>query len=163
MARTLRSVLTCLAVGMLLGVSSSVAQAAPLLGAQKEGAAAAQGGGHAPDAPEFTVPWARLVGGTTLVAALACFAVYALKKMDRRALKGGRYMELLEVRPLGRKAQLFLVKVGGRVELLAVNGEHVAHVGEFAEDELPEPEMESSPAPLQRFSVLVRHLAGASR
>lgn len=91
------------------------------------------------------IPWQRLLYGTTAVAGLICLGVFALKKFGGGAVFGrGHYMHVLETRLVGRKVQLFLVKIAGRVVLLASNGENVTSVAEFGEDEFPleEPAMQ---------------------
>ena len=86
----------------------------------------------------LTTHWGRLLYGTTAVAGLICLGVFVLKKLGGGAMFGrGRYMDVLETRIVGRKVQLFLVKIAGRVVLLASNGENITSIAEFAEDELP--------------------------
>ena len=106
------------------------------------------------------VPWGRLAGGTALVVGLICAGVYALKKLNGGApLNKGRYMEVLEARPVGRNVQLILVKVAGRVLLLAYGGEGVTPVAELSEEELPR--LAGGPAGLEGFKSLIKKLTGA--
>lgn len=108
------------------------------------------------------VPWGRLVCGTIAVVALICVGVYVLKRLNGGApLSRGRYLELLESRPLGRNVQLFLVRVAGKVVLLASGGGSVTQVAELGEDELPELSAVSPPDGLETFRNLFRKLAGA--
>jgi flagellar biogenesis protein FliO len=106
------------------------------------------------------IPWGRLLYGTTVVVALVCFGVYALKWLNGGAPLGrGRYMEVLEARPIGQKVQLFLVKVAGHVVMIACRGETVTKVAEFGEDDLPEPEPATPKRATQRFKSVLRHFA----
>jgi flagellar biogenesis protein FliO len=108
------------------------------------------------------IPWRRLVCGTIAVVALICVGVYVLKKLNGGApLTRGRYLELLESRPVGRNVQLFLVRVAGKVVLLASGGGSVTQVAELAEEELPELSTASPPEGLEAFRNLFRKLAGA--
>lgn len=108
------------------------------------------------------VPWGRLVTGTVAVVALICVGVYLLKKLNGGApLTKGRYLEVLENRPVGRNVQLILVRVAGRVLLLAFGGENVTPVAEMSEAELPQ--ATAQPAGFDGFKSLIRKLAGAER
>ncbi len=84
--------------------------------------------------------WGRLAAGTAAVLALVCLGVFVLKWLNGgMPLNRGRYLELLESRPIGSKVQLFLIKVGQQAVLIACRGETVARVAQFHEDDLPEP------------------------
>jgi flagellar biogenesis protein FliO len=72
-------------------------------------------------------------------------------------------MDVLETRLVGRKVQLFLVKVAGRVVLLASNGENVTSVAEFAEDELPLEEPAKRQHAESGFGSLLKSLGRARR
>jgi flagellar biogenesis protein FliO len=98
--------------------------------------------------------------GTAAVVALICAGVYALKKLNHGApLNRGRYLEVLEARPVGRNVQLILVRVAGRILLLAYGGESVTPVAELSEEELPK---SSAPAGgLEGFKALFKRLTGA--
>lgn len=118
-----------------------------------------------PPATDFAadIPWLRVVWATLLVVGLICLGVYLLKKLGGSALLGrGRYMDVLEARPLGRKMHLFLVRVAGRVVLLSVSGENVTRLAEFPEQELPELEETHEAGPRKGFGQLMRSLAGVS-
>lgn len=106
------------------------------------------------------VPWTRVAYGTAAVVALICVGVYVLKKLNHGApLNRGRYLEVLEARPVGRNVQLILVRVAGRILLLAYGGESVTPVAELSEEELPK---SSSPAGgLEGFKALLKRLTGA--
>lgn len=118
--------------------------------------------GPAADEHGEGVPWARLVSGMFFVLALACGGVWVLKRLGgRTALNRGRYLEVLESRAVSRRMRLVLVRVAGRVILLAGEGEHASVVTEFGEEELPEPERSSPPAP-KGFRPLLRRLSGAA-
>ncbi len=112
--------------------------------------------------PEFEIPWVRLVSGTAVVLALACFGAYGLKRLESRG-RSGRCIEVLDSRSLGRKTQVFVLKVAGRVIVLAGSGENVTLLAELDESELPAPEAaEGAPAALD-FGGLVKRLAGVSK
>ena len=69
---------------------------------------------------------------------------------------------------MGRKVQLVLVRVAGRLVLLASSGENVTRLAEFDEAELPQPEQapveERTARPLgqARFKALLAKFAGAA-
>lgn len=110
------------------------------------------------------LPWGRVVWGTLLVVGLICLGVFLLKRFGGGALIGrGRYMELLEVRPVMRGVNLFLVRVAGRVVLLGSSGQNVTQLSEFTEEELPRLEEEVRQVGLEGFRSLLSRLAGASR
>jgi len=110
------------------------------------------------------LPWGRVIWGTLLVVGLICIGVFLLKKLGGGALLGrGRYVELLEVRPVARGVHLFLVRVAGRVVLLGSTAENVTRLAEFSEDELPRPEPQEEPVGLDGFKSLLRKFAGAGR
>lgn len=107
------------------------------------------------------IPWGRLLSGTLIVVALICGGVFALKRLNGGApLNRGRYMEVLEARPVGRNVQLILVKVAGRVLLLAFGGDSVTPVAELSEDELPQAQAHA--AGLEGFRSLLRKLTGTA-
>lgn len=150
----------CFALLLLLVVSAADGLAAPGL----EPVAAARPQGAAEWAEMPAIPWGRLLWGTALVAGLICVGVYALKRLNGGfPLNRGRYMELLETRPVGRKVQLFLVRVGRRAVLLASSGSNVTRVAEFADEELPEPEAVRGQGGLCTFASFFRKRAGAQR
>lgn len=110
------------------------------------------------------LPWGRVICGTMIVVGLICLGVFLLKKMGGGVLTArGRYMELLEVRPVARGVNLFLVRVAGRVVLLGSSGEHVTQLTEFPEDQLPSFDTEKEHVGLEGFRSLLSRLAGASR
>jgi flagellar biogenesis protein FliO len=112
----------------------------------------------------MSIPWARVIGATGSVIALVCIGVFVAKKLDSgRLLRGGRYVELLESRAVGRRLQLYLVRVAGRVVLLAQTGATVTRVAEFDQQELPCPEAEGRPVSAGGFTRLLRKLAGAAQ
>ena len=117
--------------------------------------------------PQFTttdLPWGRVVCGTMIVIGLICLGVFLLKKMGGGVLTArGRYMELLEVKPVARGVNLFLVRVAGRVVLLGSSGNNVTQLSEFSEDDLPQPDAEKAHVGLEGFKTLLTRLAGASR
>jgi flagellar biogenesis protein FliO len=109
------------------------------------------------------IPWKRLAYGTAAVVALICIGVYALKKLSGGRLGGGRYIRVMEARPLGRNVQLFVVKVGGRVLVLAYGGETVSRVAELTEEELPESQASEGLAAQGGFGALLSRIAGEAR
>ena len=107
------------------------------------------------------LPWARLLSGFLFVLALTCAGIFALKRLSGRApLNRGRYLEVLESRAVGRKMRLVLVRVAGRVVLIAGEGEHASAVTEFSQEELPAFDETPSPTP-KGFAPLLRRLSGA--
>ena len=113
--------------------------------------------GWSEEGPSF--PWVRLVCGTAAVGAIVCFGVWGLKWLNGGSpLNRGRYMEVLESRPIGHKVQLFLIKVGGRIVLLACRGENVASLAQFEEGELPQPEQAAGQRAGARFKSLFQHV-----
>ncbi len=107
------------------------------------------------------LPWVRVVGGTMLVIGLICVGVYVVKKLDGGGLlRKGRYMELLEARMVGRKLHLYLVRVAGRIVLLAAAGDSVTRVAEFAEEELPQLVAEQGSGGTEGFRSLFKKLVG---
>ena len=87
---------------------------------------------------EVTVPWVRMLSGFLVVVAVICLGVFLLKRLNGgAALSRGRYLGIIESRPVGRKMHLYLVRVAGRVVLIAAHGDHATTVTEFAEEELP--------------------------
>ena len=160
-----RPILALMAVLLVLA-------AAPALRAEVAGAAqaasAAPAGGQAPGQwspagyPGPQIPWARVVSGTLAVAALACFGVWLLKKLNGGGAPGRqRYLEVIEARSVGRNVQLLLVRAAGKVLLLACGGGTVTRVAEFAEGELPEPEGMQGPGSLEGFKSLWQRMVGA--
>ncbi len=139
-----------------LGLAGLVSAARPLLGAT---------GSPSPQMPPLgqglDVPWGRVVSSTLFVVALICVGVYVLKRLSGGALAGGRYMQVMECRQVGRKTELMLVKVAGRVVLLSSSGENVTRLAEFDECELPESEPVKSSEGVQGFRLLLHRLAGA--
>ena len=129
--------------------------------------AAAYGAPAGPPPMQFTagdLPWGRVVCGTMIVIGLICLGVFLLKRFGGGVLTGrGRYMELLEVRPVARGVNLFLVRVAGRVVLLGASGDHVTQLSEFPEEELPRLDAEKQQVGLEGFKSLLSKLAGASR
>ena len=127
----------------------------------------AYGAAAVPPPMQFTardLPWGRVVCGTMIVVGLICLGVFLLKKLGGGVLTGrGRYMELLEMRPVARGVNLFLVRVAGRVVLLGSSGEHVTQLTEFPEEELPGPDAVKQQVGLDGFKSLLSRLAGASR
>ena len=110
------------------------------------------------------IPWAQVVSGTLLVSALACVAIWLLKRLGGRSpLSRGRYLDVLEARSVGRNVQLLLVRAAGKVVLLAVGGGNVACVAEFAADELPDLEAASAGGGVEGFRTLLKRFAGAAQ
>lgn len=108
------------------------------------------------------VDWDRLAWGTAAVVALGCLGVYALKKLNKRP-GAGRYLEVLETRRLGRKFQLFLIRVGSRVVLIACQGDTVACVAELEQDELPEREEQTAGEGNVSFRWLLQSFVGGKQ
>ncbi len=114
------------------------------------------------DGAEVEIPWIRVIGATGFVVGLTCLGVYAVKKLDRKGLlRKGQYMDLLEARMVGRKLQLYLVRVGDRVVMLASTGDNVSRVAEFAHEELPGPETADETAEPAGFKSMFTRLLGA--
>jgi flagellar biogenesis protein FliO len=114
--------------------------------------------------PATDLPWGRLVWGTLVVVGLICLGVFLLKKVAGGVLVGrGRYMELLEVRPVMRGVNLFLVRIAGRVVLLGSTGQQVTQLTEFPEGELPPLEEPARQVGLEGFRALLGKLSGASQ
>jgi len=150
-------------VAVLVLLLGSTASAAGAPSPQEEGRPAfLRPGREAPQwpAPPVAIPWGRVVAGTAGVTALICFGVFLLKRLGGAPLTRGKHLELLEARPIGRNVQLFLVRVAGKVVLLAATGGNVTAVAELAEDDLPEPACEPA-GELAGFKDLVRRLRGA--
>jgi flagellar biogenesis protein FliO len=111
---------------------------------------------------DYDVPWARVLGGTLFVVGLVCFGVYVIKKLDGGAFRRGQYLEVLESRAVGRKLELHLVRVAGRVILIA-SGEHgVAAVAELNEEELPPLEEADARPAADGFQTLLQRFAGGN-
>jgi flagellar biosynthetic protein FliO len=111
---------------------------------------------------EFDIPWLRLLSGTALVVALICGGLWVLKKLNGGLpLSRGRYLELIESRPVGRNVQLFLVRVGERVLLLAAGSGNVTSVAELSADELPVAETDQAAGGVEGFRLLLKRMAGA--
>ena len=109
------------------------------------------------------IPWGQLVWGTAVVVGLICLGFWGLKKLNGGLpLNKGRYLEVLEARPVAGKVQLFLVKVGDRVVLLAATADNVTAVAEIPADELPQPAGADSRTVAGGFAVLLKKLAGAT-
>jgi flagellar biogenesis protein FliO len=148
--------LPCLALLLMLAIS---ADAWAAQGERPEAPPGVAAFGPLPAPP--SVPWWRLLWGTGVVVGLMCLGVLAAKKLNGGLpLNRGRHMEVLEVRPAGRKVQLLLVRVGDRVILFACCGSSVTRLAELAADELPElgsPEAQAQPL---SFRSLFRKLAG---
>ncbi len=110
------------------------------------------------------LPWERVLGGTMVVVALVCVGVYVVKKLDRGGLlRKGRHLEVLETRIVGRKLQLYLVRVADRVVLLAQTGNAVTRVAELDKGELPSLDAQEQPATAQGFGSMLKKLARASQ
>ena len=115
--------------------------------------------GAAPARGEMDVPWARMLTGLLAVVAVICLGVFALKKLNGgAALHRGRHLDVLEARPLGGRMHLYLVRVAGRVVLIAAQGDHATPVTEFAEEELPAPGADAPEAGLAGFKGLLKKL-----
>ncbi|MFO7956046.1 MAG: flagellar biosynthetic protein FliO [Candidatus Brocadiia bacterium] len=111
---------------------------------------------------DHDVPWARVLGGTLFVVGLVCVGVYVIKKLDGGAFRRGQYLEVLESRAVGRKLELHLVRVAGRVILIA-SGEHgVAAVAELNEEELPPLEEADERPAADGFQTLLQRFAGGN-
>jgi flagellar biogenesis protein FliO len=111
---------------------------------------------------ETSIPWMRVLGATCFVVGLTCVGVYVVKKLDRKGLlRRGQHMDLVEARMVGRKLQLYLVRVGDRVIMLASAGDTVTRVAEFGEDELPK--LDAAPRVAERsgFRSVFSNLLGA--
>lgn len=109
------------------------------------------------------VDWERLAGGMAAVLGVLCLGVYALKKLRAASLGGeGRYIEVIESRALGRKVQIYLLRVGDRVLLIACTEDKVSSVAELGSDELPEQPEKSDKGEAGRFSGLVQSLVRGS-
>lgn len=114
--------------------------------------------------PPMDLPWGRVVWGTLVVIGIICLGVYLLKKVGGGALVGrGRYMQLLEVRPVMRGVNLFLVRVAGRVVLLGSTGQQVTQLTEFPDDELPVLEEPERAVGLEGFRALLSKIGGAQQ
>ncbi len=114
--------------------------------------------------PPMDLPWGRVVWGTLVVIGIICLGVFLLKKVGGGVLVGrGRYMELLEVRPVMRGVNLFLVRVAGRIVLLGSTGQQVTQLTEFPEDELPVLEEPEKAVGLEGFRALLSKLGGAQQ
>jgi len=110
------------------------------------------------------LPWGRVVFGTLIVILLICGGVWLLKRLNAgMPLNKGRYMEVLETRPLGNKIQLFLVKVGSKVVLLACRGENVTALGEFSQDDFPAAEPPEGIGGRGGFKSLMQHVLRGQR
>ena len=108
------------------------------------------------------IPWVRLFSGMALVVGVVCLGVFAVKRFGGGvAFARGRYMEVLETCAVGQKVQLMLVKVAGRVVLLAAAGETVSRLAELDEADLPELEAGAESASFEGFKSLLCRLAGA--
>ncbi len=108
-----------------------------------------------------SVPWVQLVCGTLAVCGLICFAVFAVKKLNGGLpMNRGRYLELLESRTVGRNLRLFLVKVAGRVVLLAATDQSASCVAEFTDEELPQEAVGAGAPAGAAFGSLLKRLAG---
>ncbi len=117
-----------------------------------------------PQQPPMDLPWGRVVWGTLVVVGVICLGVYLLKRVGGGTLVGrGRYMELLEVRPVMRGVNLFLVRVAGRVVLLGSTGQQVTQLTEFPEDELPVLEEPERPVGLEGFRALLGKIGGVQQ
>jgi len=162
--------LPTLALGLIvatMAVASATASPAPAQGpaadARAAGALLAHPAARAAPWTSSTpqIPWGRLVSGTLVVAALICVGVYVLKRLNGGApLNRGRYMEVLEARPVGRNVQLILVRVAGRIMLLAFGGDSVTPVAELSEEELPQPPPQA--VGLDGFRSLLKRLTGTA-
>ncbi|KPK66182.1 MAG: hypothetical protein AMK73_00820 [Planctomycetes bacterium SM23_32] len=107
------------------------------------------------------IPWWRLITGTAAVGALICGGVYLLKRLNGGVpFTRGRYLEVIEARPIGRNLQLFLVRVADRVLLLAAANGNVARVAELDAEELPEADTAAAPVGLDGFRSLLKRVAG---
>ena len=119
-----------------------------------------------PEPPAWTqaglsVPWVQLFSGTLAVCGLICVAVFIVKKLNGGLpLNRGRYLELLEARPVGKNLRLFLVKVAGRVVLLAATDQSASCVAEFADGELPQEAVAAGAPTGVAFGSLLKRLAG---
>ena len=103
----------------------------------------------------------HLVCGTLAVCGLICFAVFAVKKLNGGLpMNRGRYLELLESRTVGRNLRLFLVKVAGRVVLLAATDQSASCVAEFTDEELPQEAVGAGAPAGAAFGSLLKRLAG---
>lgn len=108
-----------------------------------------------------SIPWWRLLWGTAAVVGLICLGVFAAKKLNGGLpLNRGRHMEVLEVRPAGRKVQLLLVRVADRVVLLACCGSNVTRLAELPAEEMPDLESPEAQGRPLSFRSLFRKLAG---
>ncbi len=116
--------------------------------------------GWPPAGAEQNLPWVRVISATLLVVGLICVGVYLLKKLTGGGfLRRGRYLELLESRPIGRKLRLFLVRVADRVVLLSLSGDRVTRLAEFPSEELPQVEPEQEEEPENGFEGLLNKIA----
>jgi flagellar protein FliO/FliZ len=86
---------------------------------------------------DVEVPWQRLVYGVGIVLVLVCGGIYLLKLIGGARFGKGRYLDVVEVVPMGHKFRLVLVRIGERAVLLACKGDNVEKVGEFAADNIP--------------------------
>jgi len=115
------------------------------------------------ESADYDIPWARTVGGTLFVVGLVCVGVYVVKKLDRSAFQRGRYVEVVESRAVGRKLELHLVRLAGRVILVASGEQGIARVAEFPEGELhPLQDADERPS-ADGFHSLLQRFAGADR
>jgi flagellar biogenesis protein FliO len=127
------------------------------------GSAGGPGGELAGWGEPTDIPWSRVIGGTGIVVALICGGIFLLKKLNGGLpLSRGRYLEVVESRPLGRGVQLFLVKVAGKAVLLAASGGNVTTVAELPDDAL-EQIVADEPAESAGFASLLRKLAGVTQ
>ncbi|MFO8008631.1 MAG: flagellar biosynthetic protein FliO [Candidatus Brocadiia bacterium] len=154
MSRRIKLIGWAALAAVLLCAAPAAAQELPASGDVPPGA------GFRWDTQETQIPYGRVVGGTAVVIGLICLGVYVVKKLDSRGvLRKGRHLDVLETRTLGRRLQLYLVRVGERVVLLAATAESVSPVAEFTRDELPD--LEQADEGVEGFGAALRKLVGA--
>jgi flagellar biogenesis protein FliO len=111
-----------------------------------------------PDGEVFRVPWLRLARGTAVVLGVGCVGLYLYRRFGGSPAGGGR-LEVLEVKALQRKLELYLVRVGDRAILFAVRGDGVRKLAEFQSKELPEPSVKHEEGSEWPFSRLLRRMS----
>lgn len=108
------------------------------------------------------IPWARIASGLAVIAALILGGTWLLRKLHGGLPVGRRgYLQVLETQPVGAKINLLLVRVAGKVVLLAASGDQVAAVCEFEADKLPEPAAAGCAMGGATFKGVLKKLVGA--
>lgn len=106
------------------------------------------------DLPEAPSGWAllgRLLGSLAIVLGLIVVAAYVLKRMmasSRLSAGRGKFLDVIQVTPLGGKRQILLVRVAGRLLVIGASGDNLSLLTELPDEDAAATASEKTPQPV---------------